>query len=44
MFQTAQDLLYEAKCQVAIGDEDPSNANPEFSLKAFKQYMKDKMK
>lgn len=39
MYNVAQDLLYDAKCQVAIGDEDPKDANPQFSLKAFKQHI-----
>eukprot|EP00347_Sterkiella_histriomuscorum_P002950 403366174 len=42
MMRTAEDLLYDAKCQVAIGDEDPKDANPQFSLKAFKQHIKKK--
>lgn len=40
MFKVAQDLLYEAKCHIAIGDEDPKDANPMFSLKEFRKYMK----
>lgn len=40
MYRVAEDLLYDAKCQVAIGDEDPRDANPQFSLKAFKQHIK----
>ena len=40
MYKVAEDLLYDAKCQVAIGDEDPKDANPQFSMKAFKQHIK----
>ena len=42
MHRVAEDLLYEAKCQVAIGDEDPREANPQFSIRAFKDYIKQK--
>ena len=41
-YKVAQDLLYDAKCQVAIGDEDPKDANPQFSMKTFKQHILDK--
>ncbi|CDW91132.1 UNKNOWN [Stylonychia lemnae] len=42
MMRIAEELLYDAKCQVAIGDEDPRDANPQFSLKAFKQHIRKK--
>ena len=40
--KVAEELLYDAKCQVAIGDEDPKEANPMFSIKAFREHMKAK--
>lgn len=40
----AQDMVYEAKCYVTIGDEDPRDANPLYSIKVFKQFLKEKKK
>jgi len=42
MIKMAEELQYDAKCQVAIGDEDPKDANPQFSIKAFREHMKAK--
>jgi len=35
--QTAQDLQQDAKCHIALNDEDPKDANPQFSRKNLKK-------